>query len=91
MRGALRDATVALDRLHARPGAVEPDEALRLWQCMFEKRWTLANDVWITGTFEWFNATLATEVEQVYWTPQGLFYDRQTALTLPSVGIEVGW
>jgi hypothetical protein len=57
----------------------------------FEKRWRFPSGFWITGTFEWFNATLAREVEEVYWTPQGLREDYQSALTLPSLGIELGW
>jgi hypothetical protein len=56
-----------------------------------EKRWTLASGAWVTGTFEWFNTLLATEIQQVFYTANGLFYDRQTALTLPSIGVEAGW
>jgi len=58
-----------------------------------EKKWTLGNKGgWITGTIEWFNATLSSEVEDAYYTPtRGIFYDRRSALTLPSIGVEAGW
>ncbi len=56
-----------------------------------EKRWTFANGFFLTGTLEWFNALLATEVVGVEYTPNGLVFERQTALTLPSIGVELGW
>lgn len=58
----------------------------------FEKKWMLGERTWITATAEWFNSLLTTEVEDAYWTPAtGIFLERQTALTLPSVGVELGW
>jgi hypothetical protein len=58
----------------------------------FEKKWMLGERTWITATAEWFNSLLTTEVQDAYWTPtSGIYLDRQTALTLPSVGVEVGW
>jgi TonB family protein len=58
----------------------------------FEKKWMLSERMWITATAEWFNSLLTTEVQEAYWTPaSGIFLERQTALTLPSVGVEVGW
>ncbi len=56
-----------------------------------EKRWTFANGFFLTGTLEWFNALLATEIVDIEWTPSGLEYEEQSALTLPSIGVEVGW
>ncbi len=40
---------------------------------------------------EWFNTLLATEVVDANYTPSGLVYERQSALTVPSVGVELGW
>ncbi len=58
----------------------------------FEKKWRWESGFWLTGTLEWFNALLAEEVENIHWEPaRGLVEDRQTALTLPSVGVEAGW
>jgi hypothetical protein len=58
----------------------------------FEKKFRFENGVWLTATFEWFNALLAEEVENLYWEPTaGIVEDRQSALTLPSVGVEAGW
>lgn len=58
----------------------------------FEKKWMLSERTWITATAEWFNSLLTTEVQDAYWTPtSGIYLDRQTALTLPSVGVELGW
>lgn len=57
----------------------------------FEKRWTFPSGLWITGTLEWFNALMASEVEGVDWTPRGLVENEQSPLTLPSIGIELGW
>jgi hypothetical protein len=57
-----------------------------------EKRWTFSGGAYLTGTLEWFNALVADEVDGVVYTPQqGLLYKRQSALTLPSIGIEVGY
>jgi hypothetical protein len=56
-----------------------------------EKRWQLAGDAFITGTLEWFNALISDEADGVVYTPHGLQYQRQSALTLPSIGIEVGY
>jgi hypothetical protein len=56
-----------------------------------EKRWQLKNGFWITGTLEWFNALMADEADGVSYTPRGIRYDRQSALTLPSIGVEVGY
>jgi hypothetical protein len=57
----------------------------------FEKRWTFSDGFWLTGTFEWFNTLLATEVDEAFYSPRGLIYDEQSALTLPSIGVELGW
>jgi hypothetical protein len=57
----------------------------------FEKRWKLGERAWITGTFEWFNALLASEVQGVDYTRLGISLDRQSPLTLPSIGVEAGW
>ncbi len=59
----------------------------------FEKRWRFASGTFIAATFEWFNALLAEEVMSKYWDPQrgGLATERQSPLTLPSIGIEAGY
>jgi TonB family protein len=59
----------------------------------FEKRWQLAAGRWISGTFEWFNATLAKEADSVNWNPVrgGLSMRDRSALTLPSIGVEAGF
>ena len=56
-----------------------------------EKRWQLPNGFWITRTLEWFNALMADEVDGVAYTAEGLVYETQAALTLPSIGIELGY
>jgi hypothetical protein len=35
----------------------------------FEKRWQFNNGSWATATFEWFNALVASEVDNVVYTP----------------------
>jgi hypothetical protein len=59
----------------------------------FEKRWQLPAGRWISGTFEWFNATLSTEADYVSWDAVhgGLVTTDRSALTLPSIGIEAGF
>jgi hypothetical protein len=59
----------------------------------FEKRWQLDDGRWISGTFEWFNAALASEADGISWNPVrgGLLRTDRSALTLPSVGIEAGF
>jgi len=59
----------------------------------FEKRWQLAAGRWISGTFEWFNATLSTEADSVNWDPMhgGVIVTDRSALTLPSIGVEAGF
>ena len=59
----------------------------------FEKRWQLAAGRWISGTFEWFNATLSKEADNVSWDPVrgGLVSTDRSALTLPSIGVEAGF
>jgi len=59
----------------------------------FEKRWQLAAGRWISGTFEWFNATLSTEADSVQWDPVqgGVVTTDRSALTLPSIGVEAGF
>jgi hypothetical protein len=57
----------------------------------FEKRWRFNDGVWLTGTLEWFNSLLGREVDNVVYTPNGLRQERQSALTLPSIGIELGY
>ncbi|HYO98381.1 MAG TPA: energy transducer TonB [Polyangiaceae bacterium] len=56
-----------------------------------EKRFEFESGFWLTTTFEWFNALLTREVEDLDWTEAGLKQDRQGALTLPSLGIELGY
>ncbi len=59
----------------------------------FEKRWTLANGMSLAGTFEWFNALLASEATGVEWNPirGGLIEEDRSPLTLPSIGIEAAF
>lgn len=59
----------------------------------FEKRWQLGEGRWISGTFEWFNATLAKEADGMGWNyvRGGLVRTDRSALTLPSIGIEAGF
>lgn len=57
----------------------------------FEKRFTFDNGIWLTGTIEWFNALLASEVEAAHYTPNGVEFEEQAPLTLPSIGIEFGY
>jgi len=59
----------------------------------FEKRWQLAGGRWISGTFEWFNATLSKEADFVSWDPVhgGLVTTDRSPLTLPSIGVEAGF
>jgi hypothetical protein len=56
-----------------------------------EKRWKFRSGAWITGTLEWFNALMADEVDNVVYTPRGLANEKQSALTLPSIGVELGY
>jgi TonB family protein len=58
-----------------------------------EKRWRLAAGRWISGTFEWFNATLSKENNSVDWDPVrgGLIMTDRSPLTLPSIGVEMGF
>jgi hypothetical protein len=57
----------------------------------FEKRFQFESGFWLAGTLEWFNALLTREVEGVRWEATGIVEDRQPALTLPSIGVELGW
>jgi hypothetical protein len=58
----------------------------------FEKKWQWQNGFWLTATAEWFNATLSSEAEQAFYTPSaGIALDRMSALTLPSLGVELGY
>jgi len=59
----------------------------------FEKRWQLGAGRWISGTFEWFNATLSKEADSVDWDPVhgGLVTTDRSPLTLPSIGVEMGF
>lgn len=58
----------------------------------FEKKLRFDSGFWLTGTLEWFNALIADEVDNKYWEPAvGIVEDRQSALTLPSIGVEAGW
>jgi TonB family protein len=57
----------------------------------FEKRWQLESGFWLTGTAEWFNALMASETNEVLYTGQGLRYEKMSPLTLPSLGVELGW
>jgi len=56
-----------------------------------EKRWQFNQGGWVTVAFEWFNSLVASEVDNVVYTPQGFVYQRQPALTLPSIGVEIGY
>jgi TonB family protein len=58
----------------------------------FEKRWRFESGRFIAATFEWFNALLAEETQSRVWDPQtGLRTDTRSPLTLPSIGVEVGY
>jgi hypothetical protein len=58
----------------------------------FEKKFRFPSGFWLTGTLEWFNALLVEEVDNIHWEPAlGLVEDRQSTLTLPSIGVELGW
>ncbi|MET0791847.1 MAG: energy transducer TonB, partial [Polyangiaceae bacterium] len=59
----------------------------------FEKRWQLGAGRWISGNFEWFNATIAKEADAMNWNyvRGGLVRTDRSALTLPSIGIEAGF
>jgi hypothetical protein len=57
----------------------------------FEKKWRFAKGEWIAATFEWFNALLAREKDDVRWTPEGLVISGRSPLTLPSIGVEAGY
>lgn len=57
----------------------------------FEKRWRFPSGFWITATAEWFNALLSTEIQGLAYTRQGLVYEEMSPLTLPSLGVELGW
>jgi hypothetical protein len=57
----------------------------------FEKRWRFPSGFWITATAEWFNALLSTEIQGLAYTQQGLVYEEMSPLTLPSLGVELGW
>jgi hypothetical protein len=57
----------------------------------FEQRFQFQGGSWLTLTAEWFNATLSSEVDGIDYTPRGLAHNRQSALTLPSLGIELGY
>lgn len=57
----------------------------------FEKRWRFESGMWVTATFEWFNALLAEEVNGVDYAPSGLVQEVQSPLTLPSIGVELGY
>jgi hypothetical protein len=59
----------------------------------FEKRWRLSSGAWISAAFEWFNALLAGEITDADWnaTRGGVLYEERSPLTLPSIGVEVGY
>lgn len=59
----------------------------------FEKRWTLSRGAWFAATFEWFNALLASETEDVDWDSVrgGIAYYNRSPLTIPSIGVEAGF
>jgi TonB family protein len=59
----------------------------------FEKRWQLGEGRWLSGTFEWFNATVSKEADGMTWNylRGGLIRTDRSALTLPSIGIEAGF
>jgi hypothetical protein len=58
----------------------------------FEKRWELGHGSWITATLEGFNVTAQSEPIGVSYDPAtGLQTVRQSAIILPSVGIEAGF
>jgi TonB family protein len=59
----------------------------------FEKRWRFASGSFVAATFEWFNALLASETMTKFWDPDlgGIHTETQSPLTLPSIGIEVGY
>lgn len=57
----------------------------------FEKKWRFQNGFWLTANAEWFNASLSPEVDGIRYTPQGLAHNEQSPLTLPSIGVELGY
>jgi TonB family protein len=59
----------------------------------FEKRWRFSSGSWLAANFEWFNALLASETQDIAWDPirGGLHSDVRSPLTLPSIGIEAGY
>jgi len=61
------------------------------WDVRFEKKWKFGSGAWLSATFEWFNALLSGEVDNVAWTPAGLRFTARSPLTLPSIGIEAGY
>jgi len=57
-----------------------------------EKRWSLGGDAWISGTLECFNALDKAEPINVHYSQQaGLGVVTQSAIILPSVGVEGGF
>ena len=79
-----------LQGMHVEMGRTHPFFRLDF---RFEKRWQLAAGRWISGTFEWFNATLSKEADSVSWDPihGGVVTTDRSPLTLPSIGVEAGF
>jgi hypothetical protein len=96
-----RPVTVACPTTDCGPGAaggpLVASKTIRLpsffrLDLRFEKKWQWQNGFWLTATAEWFNATLSSEAEQAFYTPSaGIALDRMSALTLPSLGVELGY
>jgi hypothetical protein len=59
----------------------------------FEKRWELGDERWLAAAFVWCNAGVARERDGIVWSPErgGLRFTSNSALTLPSIGIEGGF
>ena len=59
----------------------------------FEKRWQFPSGRWLSGAFEWFNASLSKEADGTFWDPVrgGVIVQMRSPLTLPSIGIEAGF
>jgi hypothetical protein len=56
-----------------------------------EKRWMLGKKAWISGVFEWMNATLTKEAVGTTCTLQGCTVTTIGPVTIPSIGVEGGF
>ena len=56
-----------------------------------EKRWTFTSAAWIAVAFEWFNAAVAKEARDIEFVDGALRVKYESALTVPSLGLEGGF